>query len=225
LRRLRGTTINVKCYERRLPHWDLVGEPLFVTFRLCGSLPANRVFPPETLTSGRAFVAMDRLLDHARSGPLYLRQPEIAQMVVQALSDSEVRFRRYDLHAYIVMANHVHLLVTPHVTLRDWLGPLEGFTGHEAIRMLGLHSTPFWQDESYDHLVRDGGFERIKRYIENNPVKAGIVNTLEEFPWSSAATPRGAALLGCKPGFRPAVPRGSAERRPEGLPHLTGSSN
>jgi len=45
-------------YAWRLPHWDSVGEPLFVTFRLYG------MFPPEQLTSGKAFVAMDRLLDH-----------------------------------------------------------------------------------------------------------------------------------------------------------------
>jgi putative transposase len=189
-------------YERRLPHWDIVGEPLFVTFRLYGSLPANRIFPPAKLTHGRAFVAMDRILDGARSGPLYLQQPEIASMVVQALQEGETRFRRYDLHAFVVMANHVHLLLTPHVTAQRWLGPLKGFTGHEAVRMLGLQKIPFWQDESYDHLVRDGGFERIKRYIENNPVKAGIVVTPERFPWSSAAQKRGGrakALAPLKP--------------------------
>ena len=178
----------MKCYERRLPHWDVVGSPLFVTFRLHGSLPANRIFPPSNLTSGQAFAAMDRILDRANSGPLYLRQAKIARMVVQALHDGESRFRRYELHAFVVMPNHVHLLVTPKVTAQEWLGPLKGFTAHEAIRMLGLHNTPFWQDESYDHLIRDGGFEQTKRYIENNPVKAGIVSTPEEFPWSSATT-------------------------------------
>jgi REP element-mobilizing transposase RayT len=131
---------------------------------------------------------MDRILDRANSGPLYLRQAKIARMVVQALHDGESRFRRYELHAFVVMPNHVHLLVTPKVTAQEWLGPLKGFTAHEAIRMLGLHNTPFWQDESYDHLIRDGGFEQTKRYIENNPVKAGIVSTPEEFPWSSATT-------------------------------------
>ena len=59
-------------YERRLPHWELTGHPLFVTFRLKDSLPPNRVFPPESLTTGKAFLAMDRLLDSARTGPLSL---------------------------------------------------------------------------------------------------------------------------------------------------------
>lgn len=57
--------------------------------------------------------------------------------------------------------------------------------------MLRLHGTPFWQEESFDHLVRsEQEFARILRYIESNPVKAGAVTTPEEFPWSSA-TPGG----------------------------------
>ena len=91
-------------YERRLPHWDSVDQPLFVTFRLHGSLPAQRVFPPDGLSqSGKAFVAMDRLLDRGATGPLYLRRPEVADLVVQALHDGERKFRRYDLHEYVVM--------------------------------------------------------------------------------------------------------------------------
>jgi REP element-mobilizing transposase RayT len=182
-------------YDRRLPHWDVIGERMFVTFRLHGSLPVNRAFPNVRLTSGRAFVTMDRLLDHAASGPVFLRQPEIAEMVTSALADGERRFERYELHSFVVMPNHVHLLLTPRVPSRNWLGPLKGFTGHQAVRMLGLHRTPFWQDESYDHLIpNDEGCERVKLYIERNPVKAGLATLPEEFPYSSAVR---------KPGGRP----------------------
>jgi len=66
-----ATNSGMRSYERRLPHWDTVGQALFVTFRLHGSLPANRVFPPERLRNGRAFAAMDRLLDSNRSGPRF----------------------------------------------------------------------------------------------------------------------------------------------------------
>jgi putative DNA methylase len=178
----------VSFYHRRLPHWDVVGESIFVTFRLFGSLPANRIFPPARVSSGRAFVAMDRLLDTASTGPLFLRQESLAKIVVQAVVDGDQRFHRYQLHAYVVMANHVHLLVTPSEKTRDWLGPLKGFTGHQAKCLLKSLDTPFWQDESYDHLVRNvGEFDRVQRYIEWNPVKAGLVKTPEEFPWSSAA--------------------------------------
>jgi putative transposase len=180
----------VNYYQRRLPHWQAIGQPLFVTFRLEGSLPVNRTFPPARLTSGRAFVVMDRLLDRENCGPIFLRQPEIAGMVVDALHSGEVRFHRYELHAFVVMSNHVHVLVTPHVDGKRWLGPLKGFTAHEANRILG-QTGRFWQDESYDRLIRDRDeFMRVQRYIENNPVSAGVVASAEEFPWSSAAPGR-----------------------------------
>lgn len=68
----------MKRYRRRLPHWDAPGNPEFVTWRLWGSLPRNRTFLPEHLTSGKVFAIWDRLLDNARTGPVYLQQPEIA---------------------------------------------------------------------------------------------------------------------------------------------------
>jgi hypothetical protein len=54
--------------------------------------------------------------------------------------------------------------------------------------LLGRTGQPFWQAESYDHSVRDDReSNRIKGYIENNPVKAGLVASAEDYPWSSAA--------------------------------------
>src|SRR5262245_57172549 len=130
-------------YQRRLPHWNTVDQPLFVTFRLYGSLPTHRVFPPDA-QSGKAFVAMDRLLDRARSGPLHLRRPEIAELVVESVKDGDRRFQRYQLHAFVVMPNHVHLLVTPKVVAARWLAPLKGFTAHRANELLGAHGRSFW---------------------------------------------------------------------------------
>jgi putative transposase len=176
-------------YERRLPHWDVVGEPLFVTFRLHDSLPVSRVFTPDRLsTSGKAFLAMDRILDRAIRGPRFLQRPEIAETVVAALREGDSQFHRYQLHAFAVMPNHVHLLVTPNVVASRWLGPLKGFTSHRANELLGAHGKAFWQDESYDRLVRSGvEFERIRAYIEQNPVTAGLVAAAERFRWSSAS--------------------------------------
>jgi putative DNA methylase len=181
-------------YERRLPHWDVVGEPLFITFRLQGSLPPTRLFPPvELATSGKAFRAMDRILDGALTGPVFLRQPEIAAMVESTLLEGASRFQRYQLHAFVVMPNHVHVLATPNLALARWLGPLKGFTGYQANQILRSPGRAFWQDESYDHLVRTRNeFERIRFYIEYNPVRAGVVAEAEEFPWSSAHQPKAA---------------------------------
>ena len=134
---------------------------------------------------------MDRLLDSARSGPAFLRLPDIADMVVEAVYAGERRFHRYELHSFIVMPNHVHLLVTSKKPLAIWLRSLKGFTGHRALQILNQRG-PFWQDESYDHLVRnDEEFRRILRYIEWNPVKAGLVSLPEQFPWSSAGQKAG----------------------------------
>ncbi len=130
---------------------------------------------------------MDRILDNARAGPLYLRQPEIAKMMVQAIHYRDKEMGHYDLHSYVVMANHVHLLITPRVQVSKLMQSLKRFTAREGNRILGLTGQPFWQEESYDRLVRDGTeFERIARYIEMNPVRAGMAATPEGFPWSSA---------------------------------------
>ncbi|MGA2589020.1 MAG: transposase [Bryobacteraceae bacterium] len=130
---------------------------------------------------------MDRLLDNARTGPLYLRQPEIARMVVDAIHYHERSLGHYDLHCYVVMGNHVHFLITPLVQVSKLMQSLKRVTAREGNRILGLTGQPFWQDESYDRVVRDETeFRRIACYIEMNPVKAGIAATPEEFLWSSA---------------------------------------
>jgi REP element-mobilizing transposase RayT len=171
-------------HARRLPHYSSIGRPIFVTWRLHGSLPANRKFPAAT-TSGQAFVALDRLLDQASTGPLSLRKPDIASMVVDAIHHRDLQQDR--LHAYVVMPNHVHLMITPLVDLSKVMQSLKRFTAREGNRILRLTGQPFWQDESYDRLVRnETEFARITRYIEMNPVHAGIATAPEQFPWSSA---------------------------------------
>jgi REP element-mobilizing transposase RayT len=173
-------------YERRLPHLAARHHPVFVTWRLHGTLPKNRIFP-EYVTSGRAFAAMDKLLDLERDGALYLRLPEIASLTVQAFFYGAEKLRFYELHAYVVMANHIHLLITPAVDLAKITHSLKRYTAREANRGRGLTGKRFWQDESYDRLVRGGAeFQRIRRYIEYNPVRAGLVTLPEEYTWSSA---------------------------------------
>ena len=99
--------------RRRLPHLYVIGEPLFVTFRLHNSLPPNREFPAR-LPSGKAFVCRDRLLDEERAGPVYLRIPAVAQVVIASIGKGAPA--DYGLHTWVVMPNHVHMLITPHIT-------------------------------------------------------------------------------------------------------------
>jgi REP element-mobilizing transposase RayT len=177
----------VRTYRRRLPHRDAPGDPVFVTWRLWGSLPKKRVFQPEHLTSGEAFVAWDRLLDTASNGPLYLRQPQVATLVQDHL-DAAVADGLCALHAYAVMPNHVHLLWTPMISLPDLIHRVKGATAYQANKLLCRTGERFWQEEYFDRMVRTGReFDSIKRYIEWNPVKAELVTNPEDFQWSSAA--------------------------------------
>jgi type I restriction enzyme R subunit/putative DNA methylase len=85
------------------------------------------------------------------------------------------------------MHNHVHMLVWPLAACPKFMKTLKGFTAREANKLLGGTGEPFWQHESYDHWVRGPDeFTRIIAYIEENPVRAGLSRTAEEYPWSSA---------------------------------------
>jgi REP element-mobilizing transposase RayT len=172
-------------YRRRLPHCDAPGRPAFVTWRLSGSLPSERVFHSGHFTAGRAFLAWDRLLDSARTGPLYLRQPEIAQLVKHQLLEA-VADGWCSLDSYVIMPNHVHVLWTPQVPLPALLRKVKGPTALRANQALGMKG-PFWQQEYFDRIVRnEQEYSRIRRYIEWNPVKAALVVSPEDFIWSSA---------------------------------------
>jgi REP element-mobilizing transposase RayT len=84
------------------------------------------------------------------------------------------------------MANHVHLLVTPLVSPSRLLQSIKGYSAREANKLLG-RTGPFWQSESYDHWIRDEAeFERVRRYIANNPVRRGLVAKPKITPRSSA---------------------------------------
>ena len=135
---------------------------------------------------------MDRLLDAATTGPVFLSQPEIANLVVEAIRYGEQTLGHYRLHAYAVMPNHVHVLATPHVTVSKVMQSLKRYTAVEANRILSRVGEPFWQPESYDRLVRnDDEFVRISRYVELNPVRAGLAPVPEDFLWSSAGRREG----------------------------------
>ena len=128
---------------------------------------------------------MDTLLESHSSGPMYLQMPEIAQVLVGAIEQGDVS--RYSLHAWVVMPNHVHLLITPRMDVSKLLHTLKGSSARLANQVLGRTGT-FWQDESYDHLVRNWvEFERIGNYIVQNPVRAGLARSAEEYPWSSVS--------------------------------------
>ena len=93
----------------------------------------------------------------------------------------------YVAYQFAIMANHVHVLLLPRVPPSRLLKSLKGYTAYQANRVLGRTGEPFWQRESYDHWVRSQEeWQRIAAYIENNPVKAGVVSQAEDYRWASA---------------------------------------
>lgn len=171
-------------YRRRLPHFHPDGEHLFVTWRLHGTLPLTKpdvVYP----TTGHAFAAEDRALAKA-SGSLWLSDTRAAAHVAETIRAGESG-KLYELSAWVVMPNHVQLLILPHKPLPRIMHWVKGTTAGESNLLLGRSSEPFWQHESYDHWVRnEKEFRTIVAYIEENPVKAGLVAASEDWPWSSA---------------------------------------
>lgn len=174
-------------YERHLPHWQPAGKALFITWRLAGSLPANFWRDCAEKANGKRFVSFDRFLDAASMGPAWMKTPSVSKMVVDALEFGESQRRLYRMLAYVVMSNHVHLLIETAKPNQKITRLLKGYTARCVNRFLGRTGQALWQDESFDHWVRNPTeLARIIQYIEYNPVKAGLVQKPEDWPWSSA---------------------------------------
>jgi putative DNA methylase len=77
---------------------------------------------------------MDRLLGISRTAPLHLYRPEIAKMVVETLWHHAQHLEYYHLHSYVVMPNHVHLLITPRAPVSKLMQSLKRFTAQSGSR-------------------------------------------------------------------------------------------
>jgi putative transposase len=190
-------TSDMTYYARNLPHWHPEGRAIFLTWRLCGSLPAGFVHQLQKFQKqpGKQFMAADQALDAAASGPRWLSEPKIAGYAEDAIKRG-ADLNHYLLHAYVVMPNHVHILLHPLVPLPRITVGIKGVSARDANTMLSRTGKPFWQDESFDHWIRNSAqFEHVRTYIEKNPVKAGLVTRREDWKWSSAYSPVAQALL------------------------------
>jgi REP element-mobilizing transposase RayT len=175
--------------RRHLPHWIPEEAAVFVTWRLAGSLPpqADLTDDKDRSSVPHPFLQRDEQLDRVPSGPAWLQDSRVARVVVDALLYGETVRRFYQLHAWVVMPNHVHAIFQPHAAMPTIMRWLKGRTGRVANQILGRTGTALWQDESFDHWIRSAEELRdLIEYVENNPVKAGLVETKEQWRWSSA---------------------------------------
>jgi hypothetical protein len=138
--------------------------------------------------SGRnPFLQQDQRLDRALSGPAWLQDPRVAGVVVNALLYGETVRGFYQLHAWVVMPNHVHAIFRPQTAMPTIMRWLKGRTSRVANQILGRTGTAFWQDESFDHWIRSAEeLQYLIEYVENNPLQAGLVEAKEQWRWSSA---------------------------------------
>lgn len=96
--------------------------------------------------------------------------------------------QKYDLVSWVIMPNHVHILLIPlkGVHLPEILHSIKSFTAQAANKILDRMGA-FWQRESFDRYIRNQThFDAVIRYIEENPVKAGLCKCSSEWRYSSA---------------------------------------
>jgi REP element-mobilizing transposase RayT len=172
-------------YHRHLPHFHPESAYLFITWRLAGSLPAP---VPDVIyaTPGQRFAAQDRALAHAL-GPRWLEDTRVAHGFAEILQNGAREMNLYELFAWVIMPNHVHILILPKSDPAQIMHWIKGRSARQANLLLGRTGS-FWRHESYDHFVRTRQeFYRIVKYIEQNPISAGFVSTAEDWRFSSAS--------------------------------------
>jgi REP element-mobilizing transposase RayT len=179
-----------------LPHWTREGAWYAVTFRLWDSIPARvlKSWRFERRNIVRTAAQMKRSLsEHEEQRLAYLQSERIERYldagvgcymkdnrVAKVVADALIHFegQRYDLAAWCVMPNHVHVVFKPTSghQLSDILHSWKSFTAKEANKILGRQGA-FWQTEPYDHLIRDeADFIHAVKYVLENPARAGLMN-------------------------------------------------
>jgi putative transposase len=184
-----------------LPHCDHPGLLQAITYRLADSLPAAVLermdaelcnLPPERQDPERR-KRIEAWLD-AGHGCCVLREPEAAACVV----DTWQHFagERYDLIAWVVIPNHVHLLIRTYegVALGKIVQSWKNYTSRQIRNMMedmgrarDLPAQGLWMREYWDRYIRnERHFQAVVAYIHENPVKARLVGKAEDWLWSSA---------------------------------------
>lgn len=191
-----------------LPHFESADVIQHVTFHLADSLPKAALsrlaeelkFLPDGKRHVERRERLDAWMDQG-CGSCILREPRLASTVEHALVFFDAK--RYRLLAWVVMPNHVHILFQP---INGWtvakiVASWKKYTARRirddlrngANREIGVPGA-VWHREYWDRYIRnERHFRQALEYIHTNPVKAGLVSTPEDWPWSSAATGRAKA--------------------------------
>jgi putative transposase len=212
-----------------LPHVDEGGLTQFVTFRLGDALPGHVVGEMQEAVKGlqsgevqqERFRQIEGWIDRGH-GACWLRREDIGSVVEDALRYFDGK--RYELHAWVVMPNHVHLLFTlvEGESLDKVMKSLKSFTARRCNKALG-RSGNFWYREYFDRYIRnEKHFSDVVDYIEYNPVKAGLCTKPEHWKRSSAhhwtANVHGSADVHVGTNFRQSQPQQPNQRNTQSPP-------
>jgi len=172
-----------------LPHLDSFDLTQMITFRLADALPQDVIL---RITNDREFKNnkvklkyIDTSMD-AGFGACYLKAPQVASIVENALWF--FHRDRYNLIAWVVMPNHVHVLVDMfnNFQINQIVHSWKSYTSKQINKQLGRTGV-LWQREYWDRYIRDEvHFSRAIEYINMNPVKAGLVSNACDWLFSSA---------------------------------------
>jgi REP element-mobilizing transposase RayT len=159
----------------RLPHIDLLGYYQFVTFRTYESLDEfmRKFCLSPALSNREKQLKIDEYLDTSSNGA-YL-QDEVLEWLFEFLLHQNKKL--YELAAFAIMNNHVHILFKPLQSLSKVMQRIKGVSA-KKINELQSKSGRFWADDYYDKAIRDERhFWVVYEYIKNNPLKiSGIGN-------------------------------------------------
>jgi HsdR family type I site-specific deoxyribonuclease len=174
-------------HKGNLPHRNKEGLIQSITFRLADSLPQSVLAELEEqlnhLSEEKRDVERRKKYEYWLDkglGCCALANREMAQVVQEAFLHHDGD--KYDLLAWSIMPNHVHVLIKAKSDLPKIIQSWKSFTGKWALANnkkfnLGIDSNAkeFWMPEYWDRFIRDEEhFNNVVRYILNNPSKAGL---------------------------------------------------
>lgn len=155
---------------KHLPHIDMEGYYQFITFRTYDSIDAYiRKINLTDLSNKQKQHKIDEYLDSSLNGA-YL-DDEVLKYLYDFLKSKDGVL--YDLVAFAIMSNHIHLLIKPLEKLPLVMQKIKGASAKVINEML-FRNGKFWTSDYYDKAIRDEKhFHIVYEYIKNNPLKLG----------------------------------------------------
>jgi putative transposase len=119
-------------------------------------------------------------------GIAVLQTEQMADLFIDVLR-SYMRARRFNVHEFVVMPNHVHVLLSigPEMSIEKAVQMMKGNFSYRAKKELGYPWEVWQKGFSEVQITTEASFIHHQEYIDDNPVKAGLARSAEEYPYCS----------------------------------------